>query len=58
MRESFSQDEDALYELKASYNSLAADETKRFMNRGDWPKGWPEDEKSPLKPEYAEYRLK
>jgi hypothetical protein len=64
VRESHAQDRDSAMALKLSFNKMAAeyntamsDRFKAFLNVGDMPKGWPENEKIPLKREYATYKV-
>lgn len=64
VREVVAQDQDAEVAMKLSFNKMAAeynaamsDKTKAFMNIGEFPKGWPENERVPLRREYAEYKL-
>lgn len=64
VRESHAQDRDSAMALKLSFNKMAAeynaamsDRFKAFLNVGDMPRGWPENEKIPLKREYATYKV-
>ena len=64
VRERVSMDRDSLVALKMSFNSLAAeynaamaDAFKRFTNVGEMPAGWPEEDRQPLRREFATYKL-
>ena len=63
VRETYAQDRDSSVAFKLSFNKLASeynaamsDKFKAFVS-GDLPQGWPENEKVPLKREFATYKI-